>query len=233
MKEISAEERIKRLKHSCTLNDNGVERYFYNGYEYVEIGGIKWAKCNVGAEKETDCGLYFQWGDTQGYTAEQVGSGQKYFGWADYKYGNGTGRPSTMAKYNSTDGKTVLEASDDAATANMGGSWRMPTTDEWVVLANATTSAWTENYQGSGVKGFVLTSKADSSKKLFFPAAGYCRNGSVSYVGSYGNYWSSSLYSSGVRLAFSMYFYSSSVVWQGNYYRFFGFSVRGVIGCLN
>jgi hypothetical protein len=69
---------------------------------------------NIGANSVTDTGLYFQWGDTQGYTASQVGSGegQKYFGWADYKYGNGTSSPSDMdmTKYNATDGKTVLDA---------------------------------------------------------------------------------------------------------------------------
>lgn len=86
-----------------------------NGHAYVEIGGIKWATMNIGANSVTDYGLYFQWGDIQGYTASQVGSGagQKYFGWADYKYGNGTSSPSAsgMTKYNSTDGKTVLELS--------------------------------------------------------------------------------------------------------------------------
>lgn len=86
-----------------------------NGHDYVEIGGIKWATMNVGANSVADYGLYFQWGDTQGYTASQVGSGegQKYFGWADYKYGNGTSSPgdTDMTKYNATDGKTVLELS--------------------------------------------------------------------------------------------------------------------------
>ena len=37
----------------------------HNGFEYVDLGlpsGTKWARCNVGADKETDCGLYFSWG---------------------------------------------------------------------------------------------------------------------------------------------------------------------------
>ena len=226
MKEISAEERIRRLKLTCTLNDNGVERYFHHGYEYVKIGGLKWAKCNVGAEKETDNGLYFQWGDTQGYTAEQVGNGQKYFDWQDYKFGD----RSHLFKYNSLGGKTVLDLEDDAAHVNMGGSWRMPTTDEWVVLANATTAAWTKNYQGSGVKGLVLIDKTDSSKTLFFPSAGYCGHGSVGYVGSGAFYWSSSLDSNDVSYANRMGLRSSSVDWRFNSARYCGFSVRGVIG---
>ena len=50
-----------------------------NDYEYVDLGlpsGLKWAKCNIGAEKESDYGLYFQWGDVVGYRSDQVGSGE-------------------------------------------------------------------------------------------------------------------------------------------------------------
>ena len=86
-----------------------------NGHDYVEIGGLKWSTMNIGANSVTDYGLYFQWGDTQGYTAAQVGNGegQKYFGWEDYKYGNGTSSPGAagMTKYNATDGLTTLELS--------------------------------------------------------------------------------------------------------------------------
>lgn len=141
-------------------------------HEYVEIGGIKWATMNLGANSITDYGFYFQWGDTQGYTADQVGSGsgKKYFNWIDYKYGNGTSSPGNtgMTKYNATDGKTVLDVEDDAVTAAWGDNWRLPTISDSYALANATTSAWTTSYQGSGVAGLVLTSKEDSSKELFF-----------------------------------------------------------------
>ena len=228
MKEINTEERIKRLKLSCTLNDNGVERYFHNGYEYVEIGGLKWAKCNVGAYDETDKGLYFQWGDTQGYTAEQVGDGEgkKCFTWQDYKYGI----CENSIKYNSVDGKSVLDLEDDAAHVNMGGSWRMPTTDEWIALGNATTSKWTYDYQSSGVRGVVLTDKTDISKTLFFPATGLCFSSFVSYVVSSGFYWSSSLYSSSGISAYNMCFGWADVFFQSSYSRLNGFSVRGVIG---
>ena len=40
-------------------------------YEFVDLGlpsGLKWASCNVGAEKPEDFGLYFAWGETEGYT---------------------------------------------------------------------------------------------------------------------------------------------------------------------
>ena len=53
--------------------DSSTNEITYRGgviYEYVDLGlSVKWAKCNVGAEKETDAGLYFAWGETTGYTA--------------------------------------------------------------------------------------------------------------------------------------------------------------------
>jgi len=207
----------------------------YNGHDYVEIGGLKWATMNIGATSITDTGLYFAWGDTQGYTASQVGSGsgKKYFGLKDYKYYKYGG---VMTKYNSTDRKRVLESSDDAARANWGGSWRMPTDDEYWALINAVTTAWTNSYQGSGVAGMICTDKTDSSKVLFFPACGNCYIGSVNYVGSYGDYWSSSLNSSKVQNAYVLSFSNRtvsgglSVSWQGYIDRSRGLSVRGVIG---
>ena len=204
----------------------------YNGHDYVEIGGLKWATMNIGANSVTDTGLYFQWGDTQGYTADQVRNGEKYFGWADYKYGNGTSSPSAtgMTKYNSSDGKTVLEADDDAAVTNWGGSWRMPTIEEYAALGNAVNTAWTTNYLESGAAGMICTDKTDSSKVLFFPACGYCLDGSVYNVGSYGYYWSSLLYSNDVQRAYYLRFLNGLVNWQLNDERYNGFLIRGVVG---
>jgi len=202
-----------------------------DGHEYVEIGGLKWATMNIGASQPSDYGLYFAWGDTQGYTADQVGSdeGQKYFDWTDYKYGNGTSSPGNagMTKYNSTDGKTVLEASDDAVIANWGGSWRMPTTAEFQALGAAVNTAWT---QVNNVYGILCTDKTDSSKTLFFPAAGFCNNGSVKNVGKFGNYWSSSLYTDSRQVAYFLSFSSFGAYWDGNNYRCYGYAVRPVVG---
>ena len=157
-----------------------------NGHDYVEIAGMKWATMNVGANAVTDTGLYFQWGDTQGYTAEQVGV-DKDFTWDDYKWTNDGG--TTMTKYNDTDGKTVLDLEDDAAHANMGGTWRMPTTEEMQAFGNAVNAVWTNDYQNSGVAGLVCTDKTDNTKVVFFPASGRCRNGELREVGSRGCNW--------------------------------------------
>jgi hypothetical protein len=106
----------------------------------------------------------------------------------------------------------------------------MPTTAEYAALGNAVNTAWTADYQGSGVAGLVCTDKTDSSKVLFFPAAGYCRDGSVFRVGSRGIYWSSSVSSSNVLRAYVLYFGSSHVSWQSDDLRYLGFAVRGVLG---
>ena len=220
--------------HVSLTEDDSKVHYFgdpYNGHQYVEIGGLKWATMNIGASQPSDYGLYFAWGDTQGYTAEQVGSGEgkKYFDWADYKYGNGTDSPDAtgMAKYNETDVKTVLEAVDDAAVANWGGNWRMPTTDEFQALGAAVNSAWT---QVNDVYGILCTDKTDSSKTLFFPAVGYCYFGSVRGVGGSGKYWYSSIQNEYWNGACNMGFNSSSAYWDYGDFRCCGCAVRPVVG---
>lgn len=207
----------------------------YNGHEYVDLGlpsGIKWATMNIGATSVADAGLYFQWGDTQGYTASQVGSGegQKYFGWEDYKYWTAdTGSGSSgRTKYNSTDGKTVLDVSDDAATANWSGGWRMPTEADFTELVDGTTNDWVSDYKGSGMRGRVFRSKSDTSKELFLPFAGYCIKGSLKDFDIYGSYWTSSYTTSG-RYFDTSTGYSRTV--NKVYIRncCYGCSVRGVI----
>ena len=197
---------------------------------YVEIAGIKWAKWNVGATGETDYGYFFQWADSKGYTAAQVGSGsgKKYFGWSDYKYGNGGSSDSSMTKYNSTDKKMVLDEIDDAAYVASGNTWRMPTDEEYIALGNSVTTAWTSSYEGSGIAGLVCTAKADSSKKLFFPAAGYANNGSYANRSSYGYYWSSNVYSSSVHFAHLAIIRSSNPTFSTYGSRCQGFSIRGI-----
>lgn len=169
-----------------------------NGHEYVEIGGIKWATMNIGANSVTDTGLYFAWGETQGYTADQIGNlstDKKHFTWAEYKYGDGTSNPNAagMTKYNSSDGKTTLDIEDDAAIANLGGSWRMPTAAEFQALCEAVNTEWMTDYLGSGMNGMLMTDKVDSSKVLFFPACGCYGNGGNYILNNIGLYMTSNV----------------------------------------
>jgi hypothetical protein len=177
---------VETYKKSTTLvDDEGKEHYFHYGHEYVEIGGLKWATKNVGAKDKFDRGLYFQWGDTKGYTAESVRNGEKRFDLDDYPfYING--------KYNDEDGKTVLDLEDDAARVNMGGSWRMPTKEEFEQLLRGVDTKWVNNYKGSGINGLVCTDRIDKTKVLFFPANGFYSGNASFFVGYYGFYWARS-----------------------------------------
>ena len=128
-----------------------------------------------------------------------------------------------MTKYNATDGKTVLEAADDAAVANWGGSWRMPTTAEFHALGAAVNTAWT---QVNNVYGILCTDKTDSSKTLFFPACGYCDDGSVYDVGNDGGCWSSSLYIDCGGAYFLSFGHGAG--WDSSDNRYCGYAVRPV-----
>jgi hypothetical protein len=164
-----------------------------NNYEYVDLNlpsGTLWATKNVGANNITDYGLYFAWGETTGYTTEQVGN-DKDFTWQDYQLAAQQGNYNTLTKYNETDGKSTLEAIDDAATTNMGNNWHMPTKEQFEELANTSycTNQWVENYQDSGVNGMLFTS-VNNGNTIFFPTAGYCDSGMILSEGNNGEYWS-------------------------------------------
>ena len=119
----------------------------------------------------------------------------------------------------------VLEPEVDAAHANWGGDWRMPTAAEWQALYDGTTSTWTYNYNGTGAKGLVFTSKDGKGTTLFLPASGY-RSGTNIVVTFGGFYWSSLLYDS--TNAHYMYLDSAQVNPQDNGGRLNGRNVRPV-----
>ena len=192
-----------------------LEDLTHNGYEYVDLrlpSGLKWATCNVGARSPEQAGLYFAWGETTGYTAEQVKSGVRAFNQDTYNAG-----PAASIS-------TDLTLEQDAAHVNLGGNWRMPTKAECQELLDNCNVVWTKDYNGTGIKGRTFTSKVNGNS-VFFPAAGYCNFSSVSSVGSNGNYWSASWHSSST--AWRLNFGSGGQL-VGNYYRYYGLSVRGV-----
>lgn len=165
----------------------------HNGFEYIDLdlpSGTKWATCNVGADKETDYGLYFAFGETKGYSGF---TDAKKFNWGDYKF-SVNGSNAKLSKYNDTDGKKVLDLCDDAAHIHMGGRWHMPTKEQIIELKSNTISDWVTNYNGSGVNGILFTSKSDTSKKLFLPASGCVSNFFSESAGKVCYYWSSSIY---------------------------------------
>ena len=226
------------IKPKVSLCDDNGDVYYnysspFNGYDYVDLGlpsGTLWATCNVGASKPSDAGLYFQWGDTSGYTANQVGigEGKKKFAsdWSDYKWRLSGDSDSnvTFTKY-TTPGAT-LELEDDAAHVNMGGDWHMPTPTQIQELLDNTTSAWAILDEVNGMK---FTSKSDPSKSIFIPAVGFAYGGTVRNSGTEADVWSSMLNTDDNNHGQYLYFNSGLAGLYGNG-RYGGFSVRGVVG---
>jgi len=198
-----------------------------NGYEFVDLGlpsKTLWATMNVGANKPSDFGKYFQWGDTVGYAYEQVGKDKQFTETTNKWYTNGH-----YTKYTSN-GETI-DLEDDAARANMGGDWHMPTPTQIQELINETTSTWTPQ---DGVDGRLFTSKKDNSKSIFIPAAGNASVGSVNYSGRAGYVWSSLVGINGNRYGQSLFFNSKKSEIDSQYSnRANGFSVRGVIDTIS
>lgn len=181
--------------------------------EYVDLGlSVKWATCNVGASKPENNGAYFAWGETKPKTI---------YDWSTYDWCNGS--ETTLTKYNNSsdygrvDNKTQLDLADDAARANWGGSWRMPTDAEWTELREQCIWAWTT---GKGIIGYTVISKSNDNR-IFLPVAGGLDS-------SYGGYWSSSLGTGYPSSAWGVNFDSSSGVYRDYRNRCNGFTVRPV-----
>ena len=233
------------------LSAYSIDKSIENGHEWVDLGlpsGTKWATCNIGASKPEEFGNYYAWGEV---TPKDV------YDWKTYKYGSSY---HELIKYNTenpyfcygkngfVDGKTTLELSDDAANFNWGGKWRMPTKIQQDELREQCYWVWTENYNGSGMKGYIVYKAKASSDKgvkitvgisplssyslsdahIFLPAAGYRNDGDFRLVGFLGRYSSSSLYTDGPYYAWYVLFGQNDVYSYANY-RFYGQPVRAVI----
>ena len=152
--------------------------------EAVDLGlSVKWAPMNVGATTETDRGYYFAWAGTTGYA---------YKSGHNFSLDNAPYFGNTYSKYIGSD-YTALQAEDDAATANWGGQWRMPTHNEWEELWNNCAAEWKENYKGSGINGILFTSNKEgfTDKSIFLPANGYYNRTDLLYPTINVLYWSS------------------------------------------
>ncbi|MBO5810291.1 MAG: hypothetical protein J6R32_05630 [Bacteroidales bacterium] len=184
-------------------NTNASKPVNNNGHEYVDLGlSVKWATCNVGASSPEDYGNYYAWGET-------------------------TTKSTYIESNSKTYGKSISDIKGnsqyDAARANWGGDWRMPTEKEMQELIDKCTWIWTTQ---NGVKGYKVTSKTNGNS-IFLPAAG-SRHGS-SLIRGHGDYWVSSPdgYRSDGR-AYSLYFERSRQSMIGISRRY-GLSVRPVV----
>ena len=137
-----------------------------NGHAYVDLGNPRcyYATMNVGASSEGDWGSYFAWGETT------------------------TKSSFTSSNYTGPNSEIYLSISHDAARAQWGGAWRMPTDEELKWLINNCTWTWTTS---GGNNGYRVTSNISgyTSNSIFLPAAGYYNGSSVNNRGQGGNYW--------------------------------------------
>ena len=176
-----------------------------NGHDYVDLGlpsGLKWATCNVSASRPEDYGDYFAWGEIlpkSEYTEEN-----------SLTYGKDIGNISGNSRY-------------DAAHAQWGSSWRLPTKAEYEELLEKCKWEWTT---GGGYRGYRVTGPNGNS--IFFPAAGYRSGTDVYNRGSFGYYWVGSLNEGSSYSASYLYFYNGgNVYWNQDYFGG-GLSVRPV-----
>ena len=171
--------------------------------EWVDLelpSGLKWATCNlcVGGfvSSPEEYGDYYAWGETEPYYSSQnplVWKENKLAGYDWSSYGMCGGVYNTLTKYNTNgeygivDNKVLLETDDDVAQVNLGGSWRIPTDDDWTELSANCTVTWTKQ---RGVFGLLCVGHNGNS--IFLPAAGNWDFAPyLSGAGVNGLYWSS------------------------------------------
>lgn len=194
-----------------------------NGHKFVDLGlasGLLWACTNVSAASFSDDGDYFAWGETKSKSRYSLGT---------YKWNN---KPDDswlwITKYDAADGKTTLDANDDAATVNWGSPCRMPDISEFEELYNQCVWSWMSNYNGTS--GYLVT--GPNGNTIFFPASGNYWGDDLSSHGSGGYYWSRSLYpnendsfQSAYYLSFSRDYFDPP---RYKMFRYVGYSVRPV-----
>lgn len=191
----------------------------------IDLGlpsGTLWACCNVGASKPEEYGSYYAWGETKT---------KSVYIWPTYSYWYDSDGDYQRDRNEFTNiGIDIAGTSYDAATANWGAPWRMPTLAQIQELLDNTTSKWTTQ---NGVYGRKFTGR--NGGFVFLPTAGYRWNDYLDNEGSYGYYWSSSLgerdpvypWENGLDYAYFLGFYSGDAYWACTD-RCSGYSVRPV-----
>ncbi len=206
-------------------------------HEAVDLGltsGIKWATCNVGAYAPDVNGDYFAWGETEPYYTSghskdnpcsdwrsRTNPAISGYDWASYKWCNGSS--STLTKYYRNDNKTVLDLEDDAAHANWGGSWRMPTDAEWAELRSE--CRWRYQIINSSLNKYGYEVIGPNGNSIFLPAAGFRYSTYLNTDPDYSYYWSSSRSTDSPYKAYCLRF---EVVSRDYEERCWGLSVRPV-----
>ena len=163
-------------------------------FRAVDLGlpsGLLWASHNIGAKNYDDAGAYFAWGET---------SPKNEYGWGAYMWGfyDSNNKITSVNKYTSADGLTTLAPADDAATANWGDGWRMPTKEDFEELINNTNvrKVYKKDQDGNNTDdllGLQFVSKKGDNKSIILPLTGLIQGHSVQQTNVLGYYWTSTL----------------------------------------
>ncbi len=156
-------------KLRLVATDRSKRETIQNGHTAIDLGlpsGTLWANCNIGAVNPEDDGQYFAWGEIKTKSR--------------YTYSNSLTYNKSAYSINISG-----NLAHDAASANWGKDWCMPTQDDFQELINNTTCIWTKI---SGINGYLFTSK-HNGESIFLPAAGYRFRADTDDYGKYGNYW--------------------------------------------
>lgn len=154
------------------------------GHGYVDLGlpsGLKWATCNVGSPSVSGYGDLYAWGETEPKSDFSIDN------YKFYSFRQGYSKYNFDPEKGVVDNLTTLDSSDDVAHFQWGGTWRMPTSEEWRELLDGCLK---KEIEFGGVKGYKFTSRTNGTS-IFLPKAG--KNGEIAEVGLCGYYYSSSL----------------------------------------
>lgn len=168
--------------------------------KYVDLGlSVKWASCNIGANYPFEYGNYYSWGETVTKTS---------YTWNNYLWGD----YNDLSKYNSKDGKKILDQEDDVANIVCGNYYRIPSKEEVDELIDSCT--W-EQKKLYGRNGFVVTGRNGNS--IFLPFTSETT----------GRYWINAIYRDQYNIAYTLVM-NKDIAWTSYDSRYCGLSIRSV-----
>ena len=198
-------------KSFTTLSSSGT----INGYKWVDLGlpsGLKWATCNVGASKPEDYGNYYAWGETE-TKSEYTKENSLTYGLSILE----------LQSQGIIDGNNNLTPLYDAAAANWGSTWRMPTKEDLKELVDNCNWEMILENDVYGVKVIGI-----NGCSVFFPTTGCYKEGMLYYAGQDGYYWNSTSVENDSRYTFGLYISGDNNGALFYYDRYVGFTVRPV-----
>ncbi len=202
------------VKTLSSIKRYGPSHGTLNGHEWVDLGlpsGTKWATKNVGANKPEEFGDLYSWGETStktSYTDTNCITYRKDF--------------ATLLKEKIVDADANLTKDYDAASANWGSTWRIPTDEEFKELMDLCKWEFTEL---NGISGYLVT--GPNKESIFIVAAGYGIGETIVDNEDLGDYWTSTSAKDLNRVSYSLGF-SPKSYGRRCYARYRGRSIRPI-----